>query len=312
MMSETKTAIFAGGCFWCMEPPFDGLQGVKSVTLGYTGGHTPSPTYEQVCGGGTGHYEAVQVVYDPALVSFEQLLLVFWQQIDPEDDGGQFADRGTQYRAAIFYSDEQEKRIAEESKLRVEKLLNIRAAVRILPVSKFYPAESYHCAYSQKNPAHYNGYKKGSGRAGYLERVWGDAALRSRLSPMAYSVTKQAATESPFAGEYWDNGQEGIYVDVVTAEPLFSARAKFYAGCGWPSFTKPIDTRSITNRPDKSHGMIRTEVKSKVSDAHLGHVFDDGPAPGGQRYCINSAALRFIPKDALEEEGYGSYKSLFE
>ena len=246
------------------------------------------------------------------VVSFEQLVFVFFAQIDPADDGGQFADRGTQYQTAIFYGDEEEKRIAQGLVKRIETMLGIKAAVKILPASVFYPAESHHCAYSEKNPAHYQMYKAGSGRAAYIERLWGDEALRKRLTPEQYSVVRNAATEPPFSGAYWDNGQEGIYVDVVSGEPLFSSRDKYDAGCGWPSFTKPIDKRGITQQTDKSHGMVRTEVKSRLSDAHLGHVFDDGPAPGGQRYCINSAALRFIPKESLEQEGYGLYNTLFE
>jgi len=307
-----KTAVFAGGCFWCMEPPYAKIPGVIKVLPGYTGGHTENPTYEQVCAGGTGHYEAVKVTYDPEAVSFEQLLEVFWRQIDPTDAFGQFADRGRQYQTAIFYHNDAEKCAAEDSKRRIQRLFEKEVRTQILPASVFYPAEGGHCEYYKKNPGHYARYKAGSGREAYINSVWSKEALKERLSPMQYSVTQENGTEPPFRNDYWDNHEQGLYVDVISGEPLFTSLDKFDSGCGWPSFTKPVDERRVGEKEDLSHGMIRTEVRTKGSDAHLGHVFPDGPGPSGLRYCINSAALRFIPLDDLEKEGYGKYKELFE
>ncbi len=306
-----KTAIFAGGCFWCMEPPFAKLDGIIKTEPGYTGGHTENPAYEQVCRGGTGHFEAVRVTYDADAVTYDQLLDVFWRQIDPADAGGQFADRGDSYKTAVFYADEAQRIAAEDSRLRMQRLLGTAIHTKILPAAVFYPAEGYHCEYYNKNPEHYNRYKRGSGREEHIQSVWGDEALRQRLSPLQYNVTRRGATEPPFRNEYWDNHEAGLYVDVITGEPLFSSLDKFDSGCGWPSFTRPLDAPRVTEKRDLSHGMVRTEVRTKVSDAHLGHVFDDGPN-GMPRYCINSAALRFVPLDRLVEEGYGSYKKLFE
>lgn len=307
-----KTAVFAGGCFWCMEPPYAKIPGVIKVMPGYTGGHTENPTYEQVCAGVTGHYEAVEVTYDPETVSFEQLLEVFWRQIDPTDAFGQFADRGRQYQAAIFYQDDAEKRVAEDSKRRIQRLFEKEVCTQILPASVFYPAEGGHCEYYKKNPGHYSRYKAGSGREAYINSVWSKEALKKRLSPLQYSVTQENGTEPPFRNDYWDNHEPGLYVDVISGEPLFTSLDKFDSGCGWPSFTKPVDERRVDEEEDLSHGMIRTEVRTKGSDAHLGHVFPDGPGPSGLRYCINSASLRFISLADLEKKGYGEYKELFE
>ena len=317
--TDHELATFAGGCFWCMVSPFEELPGIKKVVSGYTGGHTENPTYEEVCSGTTGHVEAVQITYDPSVFPYEKLLDIYWQQIDPTDAGGQFVDRGSSYKTAIFYHTEEQKRKAEASKKALEESGRFDKPIvtPILPAKPFYEAEEYHQNYHKKNPYHYKRYREGSGRDAFIEKHWGHREgkdeLKKRLTPLQYEVTQNNATEPPFDNEYWDNEREGIYVDVVSGEPLFSSRDKYDAGCGWPSFTKPIKEDRIKEKLDLSHGMVRTEVRSQKADSHLGHVFEDGPKDkGGLRYCINSAALRFIPKEDLEKEGYGEYLYLFE
>lgn len=314
-MSSINKATFAGGCFWCMVKPFDRYDGVSSVIVGYTGGDVKNPTYEQVCRMNTGHYEAVQITYDENLIKYEELLEAFFKSIDPTDDDGQFNDRGESYKTAIFYHDENQKGIAEKyiKELDSSKRFNEPIVTKVLELDEFYPAEDYHQDYYKKNPFRYKLYYKGSGRKDFVEKAWKSnddekLKLKEKLTDLQYRVTQLNATEVPYTNEYNDNYEEGIYVDIVSGKPLFSSRDKFNSGCGWPAFAKPINNGYVKEIEDFTHGMMRTEVRSTSADSHLGHVFNDGPEElGGLRYCINSASLRFIPKNKMEEEGYGKY-----
>lgn len=303
----------AGGCFWGTEQYLSSIRGVLSTQVGYANGNTENPTYEDVCHRGTGHAEAVRVVYDPGVVPLDFLLELYYDSIDPVAVNRQGGDRGPQYRTGVYYTDEGDRPVIERSIARLQERFREPIAIEVEPLCNFSPAEEYHQKYLEKNPGGYCHISKAkverAARAVVNPAAYpapGDDALRSALTETQYAVTQRGATEPPFQNAYWDAFQPGIYVDITTGEPLFASGDKFESGCGWPSFSKPIDPNVLREKRDLSHGMHRTEVRSRTGDAHLGHVFPDGPPQaGGLRYCINSAALRFVPREAMEREGYG-------
>lgn len=323
------TIYLAGGCFWGVQAYMKKLPGVSHTEVGYANGNKKNPTYEEVCTGTTGFAETVKVIYDPAVITTEQLLDGFFKVVDPTSVNKQGNDRGDQYRSGIYYVDDGDKAAAEQAAAKQQKKYTSPIVTEIMPLKNYFKAEDYHQDYLDKHPGgycHINlkdadkfAKEEGLGTASLESQIRpenypvpSDAELKKKLTPIQYKVTQQNDTERPYTNEYADTFDKGIYVDVVTGEPLFSSQDKFKSGCGWPSFTKPIIPDVITKHTDTSFNMERTEVRSRAGNIHLGHVFDDGPKKsGGLRYCINSASIRFIPYKDLDAKGYGFLKPIF-
>lgn len=317
---NVKEIYLAGGCFWGTEKYLSLIKGVIKTEAGYANGNTDSPTYDDVCYRNTGHAETVKVLYDPKQIRLEFLLNLFYDTIDPTSINRQGGDKGLQYRTGIYYIDESDKEVIQNSIGELQKKYRNPIAIEVLPLKNFTAAEGYHQRYLDKNPGGYchispQKFEKAKhARESHKQyKPLPKEVLKNTLSALQYNVTQHSATEPPFANEYYNQFEEGIYVDITTGEPLFSSRDKFESGCGWPSFSKPLDKDLIKELPDYSLLRNRVEVRSKTGDTHLGHVFNDGPVSrGGLRYCINSASLTFIPKSQMEEKGYGYLLPLLE
>lgn len=318
--ANLRDIYFAGGCFWGVEEYFSRLPGVRDVTAGYANGATESPSYEEVCSGRTGYTETVHVRYNPEIIGLKTLAAQYFKIIDPLSVNRQGNDVGSQYRTGIYYAEEADRKILEAVMADEQEKYSRPLAVELQPLKRYYLAEEYHQDYLKKNPGGYCHISFESIKDVQVEKEEvidprkyakpSEAELRRLLSPEEYDITQNAGTEKAFSGRFWDHKEPGIYVDIVTGEPLFSSSDKFSSACGWPSFSKPIDPAVIKEHEDNSLGMRRTELRSRVGNSHLGHVFDDGPTDkGGLRYCINSGAIRFIPYDEMEKQGYGELKA---
>lgn len=312
-----KEIYLAGGCFWGTEKYFKNIKGILETEVGYANGNTKRPSYEEVCHCNTGHAETVKVLYDDSQIGLPFILKLFYDVINPVSINRQGGDIGSQYRTGIYYVDSQDEKIIQESISELQKKYTEIIAIEVKTLFNYYKAEEYHQKYLDKNPDGYchigiDKFEKAKSAVDYSKKYTKKSKeiLENSLTKMQYDVTQNGATEPSFQNEYFEEFKEGIYVDIITGEPLFISSEKFESGCGWPSFAKPIDENAIIKIIDKSHGMIRTEVRSKIGDTHLGHVFDDGPRDkGGLRYCINSASLKFIPSDEMEQAGYGEFLS---
>ncbi len=321
---ETLKEIYlAGGCFWGTEGYLRKLPGIVDTCVGYANTEVENPSYEEVCSGTTHAAETVQVIYNPAIISLALLLEAYFRTIDPTSLNRQGNDRGTQYRTGIYWTDPEDSTTVLEALAKEQTRYAAKLVVEAMPLQNFYPAEDYHQDYLVHNPfgyCHVNLHdatrfiQEHQADFAALKRQFtkpSDEELRQRLSPLEYAVTREAATEPSFSHPYDHEFRPGIYVDIVTGEPLFSSSDKFNSGCGWPAFSKPIDPEVVTEHDDRSYGMNRIEVRSRSGQSHLGHVFNDGPQElGGLRYCINGASLRFIPLESMDAEGYGYLKPL--
>jgi len=319
--NETENVIYlAGGCFWGLEQLMQSIPGVIDAESGYANGTgREDAVYEVILGGHTGFRETVRVEYDPEQVSLDAILLAYFYVIDPTVKNQQGNDIGTQYQTGVYYTNENTRQTVE----RIAELERSRSEtfhVEIGPLLNYYSAEEYHQNYLEKNPYGYCHIPREEMKLFSGLRIDpGDyrkpaaETIRDKLTEQQYYVTQESGTEYAFQNEFWDHFVKGIYVDIVTGEPLFSSTDKYESSCGWPAFTKPIEEPSIVEIEDNSYGMERTEVRSRAGNSHLGHVFEDDPeSPNGLRYCINSASLRFVPYDEMEAEGYGYLLDLFE
>lgn len=315
-----KTIYLAGGCFWGTEHFFQLVPGIRETEVGYANSNVADPSYKEVCTGRTGAAETVKVVYDSDSITLPYLLSLYFRTIDPTTLNRQGNDVGTQYRTGIYYTDPEELPMIKRAVDKLQQLYSKPLAIEVEPLRNFYPAEDYHQDYLINNPRGYCHIDPSLFRMArdakdpdapvYRKKYAkpSDEELRRKLTPLQYEVTQNSATERPYTNEYDHEFRPGIYVDITTGEPLFVSSDKYDSGCGWPAFSRPISDDLIKELTDTSHGMVRTEVRSANSDAHLGHVFNDGPKEtGGLRYCINSASLRFIPLADMEKEGYGEY-----